>query len=52
MIQKRKTNLRARAIRAGAKSAEDFELFEYLSADRKAMRTSAREDEADKWPAT
>jgi hypothetical protein len=47
MIPKRRANLRTRAVRAGAKSAADFELFDYLWADRKAMRTSAREDEAD-----
>lgn len=47
MSSPRRSNLKARAIRAGAKSATDFELFEYLCADQKAMRTAAREDEAD-----
>jgi hypothetical protein len=35
------------AIRAGAKSAEDFELFEHLLGQRKAMRASAREPEGE-----
>jgi len=49
MIQQRPANLKARAVRAGAKSAEDFELFEHLCAQQKAMRTAAdsskREDD-------
>ncbi|MDB5290039.1 MAG: hypothetical protein JWL69_1280 [Phycisphaerales bacterium] len=37
----------ARAVRAGAKSAADLVLFDYLYEQRKAMRTAARGGERD-----
>jgi hypothetical protein len=47
MTPPRRNNLKARAVRAGAKSPADFELFDYLCADQRAMRTAARKDERD-----
>ena len=47
MATKRRINQRGLALRAGAKSATDFLLFDYLHEQRQSMRADARKDETD-----